>query len=93
VSPCQSENEASEAATALGADAGSVTPRKKGTIMNSTMVLGTDTSGRTRWVDIGWPACDERLVTVAEAVEARQRYGARGSGTQKGNIVGGGAWR
>ena len=38
--------------------------------MNSTMVLGTDTSGRTLWVDIGWPACDERLVTVAEATAA-----------------------
>jgi hypothetical protein len=35
--------------------------------MNSAMVLRTDTSGRTPWVDMGWPACDERLVTVAKA--------------------------
>jgi hypothetical protein len=30
-------------------------------------MLSTDTSGRTLWVDIGRLACDERLVTVAEA--------------------------
>ena len=35
--------------------------------MNSTTVVGTDTIGRTLWVDMGWPACGERLVTVAEA--------------------------
>jgi len=35
--------------------------------MNSTVVLSTDTWGRTLGVDVGWPACDERLVTVAEA--------------------------
>jgi hypothetical protein len=35
--------------------------------MNSTMVVGTDTLGRTLWVDMGWRACDERLVAVAEA--------------------------
>jgi hypothetical protein len=35
--------------------------------MNSTMVLSMDASGRTLWVDMGWPARDERLVTVAEA--------------------------
>lgn len=35
--------------------------------MKSTMVLSADTSDRTLWVDMGWPACDERLVTVAEA--------------------------
>jgi hypothetical protein len=35
--------------------------------MKSTMVLRTDTSGRTLRVDMGWPACDERLVTVAKA--------------------------
>ena len=40
---------------------------QKGTIMNSTMVLRTGTPRRTLWVDVGWPACDERLVTVAEA--------------------------
>jgi hypothetical protein len=34
--------------------------------MNSTMLLSTDTLGHTQWVDVGWPACDERLVTVAE---------------------------
>ena len=46
---------------------GETTVAQKGTIMKSTMVLSTDTSGRTLWVDMGWPACDERLVTVAEA--------------------------
>ncbi|HYB39188.1 MAG TPA: hypothetical protein VEF72_28010 [Mycobacterium sp.] len=35
--------------------------------MNSTTVVGADTTGRTLWVDMGWAACDERLVTVAEA--------------------------
>jgi hypothetical protein len=40
---------------------------QKGTIMNSTLVLRTDASRRTLWVGVGWPACDERLVTVAEA--------------------------
>jgi hypothetical protein len=30
-------------------------------------VLNTDTSGRTVWVDMGWPVCDARLVTVAGA--------------------------
>jgi hypothetical protein len=39
----------------------------KGTIMNSTMVLRTDISRRTLWVDVGWPACDERLVRFGEA--------------------------
>ena len=34
--------------------------------MNSTMLLSTDTLGHTLWVDERWPACDERLVTVAE---------------------------
>jgi hypothetical protein len=34
--------------------------------MNPTMVLSTNNSGRTLWVDMGWPACDERFVTVAE---------------------------
>ena len=34
--------------------------------MNSTMLLSTDTSGHTLWADVGWPACDERLVTGAE---------------------------
>jgi hypothetical protein len=46
---------------------GETTVLQKGTIMNSTVVLSTDTSGRTLGVDVGWPACDERLVTVAEA--------------------------
>ena len=45
---------------------GETTAAQEGTIMNSTIVLSTDTSGRTPWVDMGWPACDERLVTVAE---------------------------
>ncbi|HZE17146.1 MAG TPA: hypothetical protein VE197_16410 [Mycobacterium sp.] len=39
--------------------------------MNSTMVEGTDTAGRRLWADWGWPACDERLVTVAEAIARR----------------------
>jgi len=45
------------------------TVARKGTIMNSTMVLvlTTDTLGRALLVDVGWPARDERLVTVAEA--------------------------
>ena len=43
------------------------TVAQKGTIMNSTMVLRPDTSGRTRYVEMGWPARDERLVTIAEA--------------------------
>jgi hypothetical protein len=46
---------------------GETTVAQKGTIMKSTMVMSADTSGRTLWVDMGWPACDERLVTVAEA--------------------------
>jgi hypothetical protein len=44
-----------------------MTKAKKGTLMNSTTVVGTDTTGRTLWVEMGWPGCDERLVTVAEA--------------------------
>jgi hypothetical protein len=50
-----------------GVAGGETTVAQKGTIMKSTMVLSTDTSGRTLRVDIGWPARDERLVTVAEA--------------------------
>ena len=34
--------------------------------MKSTLVT-SDTSGRPIWADIGWPACDERLVTFTEA--------------------------
>ena len=30
------------------------------------MVLTTDARGRPVWADAGWPACDERLVTVAD---------------------------
>jgi len=82
VSLCQSESEVADAATALGADAGSVTPRKKGTIMNSTKVLSTDTSGRTPRVDIGWPACDERLVSVAEATAADRGTARENPGQQ-----------
>ena len=41
--------------------------RRRGMANESTMVLRTDSSGRTLWVDIGWRACDERLVTVTEA--------------------------
>jgi hypothetical protein len=41
------------------------------TTMKSMMVLRTDTSDRRLWVDMGWPACDERLVTVAEAIAHR----------------------
>lgn len=43
--------------------------------MKSLMVLSTDTSGCTQWVDMRWQACDERLVTVAEA-EAFRAGGA-----------------
>ena len=50
-----------------GVAGGETTVTQKGTIVKSTMVLSTDTSGRTLRVDIGWPARDERLVTVAEA--------------------------
>jgi len=50
---------------------GQATVAQKGTIMKSTMVLSVDTSDRRLWVDTGWPACDERLVTVAEAIAYR----------------------
>jgi hypothetical protein len=46
---------------------GETTIAQKGMIMKSTMVLSTHTSDRTVGVDSGWPVCDERLVTVAEA--------------------------
>jgi hypothetical protein len=39
--------------------------------MKSTMVLTSDSCGGAVWVDIGWPACDERLVTVAGAIAGR----------------------
>ena len=32
--------------------------------MNSTTVLTTDLHGHPVWADVGWPACEERLVTV-----------------------------
>jgi hypothetical protein len=52
--------------------------RSRGTIAKSTLVSRTDTSGRTLRLDIGWRACDERLVTVAEAnalrVGGRRRF-------------------
>jgi hypothetical protein len=38
--------------------------------MKSTMV-DTDTADRTLWADLAWPACDERLVTLAEAIARR----------------------
>ena len=50
-----------------GVAGGETTAALKGTTMKSTMVLSTDISGRTLRVDMGWPACDERLVTVAAA--------------------------
>ena len=50
-----------------GVAGGETTVAQKGTIMNSTMLLSTDTLGRTLRVDMGSPACNERLVTVAEA--------------------------
>ena len=53
---------------------GETTAALKGTTMKSTMVLSTDISGRTLRVDMGWPACDERLVTVAEAQCAQGRW-------------------
>jgi hypothetical protein len=39
--------------------------------MKSTMVLTSASCGGAVWVDIGWPACDERLVTVAGAIAGR----------------------
>ena len=50
---------------------GEATEAQKGTLMNSTMVEGTDTAGRRLWADLGWPACNERLVTVVEAIARR----------------------
>ena len=60
--------------------------------MNSTMLLSTDTLGHTLWVDVGWPACDERLVTVAEANKADRGTAPEDPETEKRNIVGGGGW-
>jgi hypothetical protein len=37
-------------------------------MMKSTMVLRTDKSDLTLWANMGWQACDERLVTLAEAI-------------------------
>jgi hypothetical protein len=51
----------------VGVAGDETTVAQKGTIMKSTMVVSTDTSGRALWVDIGWPGRDERLVTVTEA--------------------------
>ena len=34
--------------------------------MKSTMVLTTNPRGRPAWADVGWPACDERLVTLTD---------------------------
>jgi len=62
----------------VGVASGETTVAQKATIMNSTMVLSADTSGRTLRVDMGWPARDERLVTVAEA-NAHRVVGAQGS--------------
>jgi hypothetical protein len=47
------------------------TVAKEGTIMKSTVVLTSDSLARPVRVDMGWPACDERLVTVAEAITHR----------------------
>jgi hypothetical protein len=33
----------------------------------NTMVIASDTSGRAVWLDMGWPASDERLVAASEA--------------------------
>jgi hypothetical protein len=46
------------------------TVAKEGTIMKSTMVPTSDSWVRPVRVDMGWPACDERLVTVAGAIGA-----------------------
>ena len=56
-----------------GVAGGETTAALKGTTMKSTMVLSTDISRRTPRVDMGWPACDERLVTSAEAKWALSR--------------------
>ena len=50
---------------------GEATEAQKGTLMNSTMRVGTDTAGRRLWADLGRPACNERLVTVVEAIARR----------------------
>lgn len=34
--------------------------------MNNT-VVASDTSGRVFWLNMGWPASDERLVTASQA--------------------------
>ena len=62
----------------VGVAGDETTVAQKGTIMKAAMVLSTDTSGRTLRADMGWPARDERLVTVAEA-NAHRVVGAQGS--------------
>ena len=42
----------------------------------------TGALGRTVWVDVGWPACDERLATVEEANALRWKIITRGVGIQ-----------
>jgi hypothetical protein len=51
--------------------------RRSRTIVKSTLVLRTDASGHSLWVDVGWQACDERLVTGAEAEALRVGGGRR----------------
>jgi hypothetical protein len=36
--------------------------------MKSTIILTSDSGGHPVWVDMGWPASDERLVTAAAAM-------------------------
>ena len=47
------------------------TVANEGTTMKSTVMLTSDSWARPVRVDMGWPACDERLVTVAEAIAHR----------------------
>jgi hypothetical protein len=53
-------------AFAKGTRADSLDRMQNGMVTTSTMVLTTDASGRPRWADVDWPACDERLVTVTD---------------------------
>ena len=54
--------------TTRGVAGGQSTVAQKGTLMDSMPVLRTDSFGRGLWGDLGWPAREERLVTVAEAI-------------------------
>jgi hypothetical protein len=61
--------------TSAGFDHGCATVPQKGMTMKSTMALSTDNFFRTQRIEIGCRACDERLVTVAEADALRASVG------------------